>query len=311
MSAFEDQVRSLMKADRVEVPVDLDAVLDGGREAVRGRRLGWTVAGITVLGLVVSVVTPILIARTVPAVPAPALTPVATVAASPAGVPSLAGTLWSVIWLDGAAPVGGSRPALQFDAATVQGFDGCTTFAVTSVNGAPANAYRQDGDRLSIPSIARVVTGCQDAGLARQGDTLAAALTAVSRFTLADGRLQLIDASGRPRIELVGFSPDDITWRLVRWTGTGGDPTPVGALLVRGTGVSGTTSCGTFTAALSRAPGSWRMSAFEVRSHSCPFQANQASSRYLEALRAVTAATVGVGELRLHSAGGDLVFARE
>jgi hypothetical protein len=296
MSAFEDQVRSLMKADRVEVPVDLDAVLDGGREAVRGRRLGWTVAGITVLGLVVSVVTPILIARTVPAVPAPALTPVATVAASPAGVPSLAGTLWSVIWLD---------------AATVQGFDGCTTFAVTSVNGAPANAYRQDGDRLSIPSIARVVTGCQDAGLARQGDTLAAALTAVSRFTLADGRLQLIDASGRPRIELVGFSPDDITWRLVRWTGTGGDPTPVGALLVRGTGVSGTTSCGTFTAALSRAPGSWRMSAFEVRSHSCPFQANQASSRYLEALRAVTAATVGVGELRLHSAGGDLVFARE
>lgn len=193
MSAFEDQVRSLMQADRVEVPVDLEFVLDSGREAVRGRRLGWTLAGITVLGLVVSVVTPILIAGMVPAVPAPATSPVPTVAASPASAPD----------------------------------------------------------------------------------------------------------------------PDGITWRLVRWTGGTGNPNPGGTLLVRGTEASGTTACGTFTAELARAPGSWRMSAFQLRTHSCPLQADRASSRYLEALGAVTAATVGAGELRLHSAGGDLVFARQ
>lgn len=81
--SFEDRLRAQLHSDPTEVPVDLDAVVGAGREAVRGRRLGWTVAGLATLTVVAAFAVTYLLPPFVPAVPAPAASPSAALSATP------------------------------------------------------------------------------------------------------------------------------------------------------------------------------------------------------------------------------------
>jgi hypothetical protein len=121
---FEDRLRAELAGEEAQVPIDLDAVLDEGREKVRGRRLGWTVTGLAVLAVVASILTPLLLSRADLAVPVPASpSTTATAARRP-----LEATIWRLTSLGGVAPGADSRLTLVVDGNRVRGSSGCGDF---------------------------------------------------------------------------------------------------------------------------------------------------------------------------------------
>jgi heat shock protein HslJ len=101
---------------------------------------------------------------------------------------NLPGTSWLLVDLDGAEPVGETRPHLTFDAeGGVSGSTGCNTFS-----GEVAIA----GPSLTIGSLATTDMACLDPEVAAQEVAFLAALEAVTGYTIDDeGRLVLQGAA--------------------------------------------------------------------------------------------------------------------
>jgi hypothetical protein len=146
MSDLEEQLRARLQTDPVRVPVDLDAVLESGHEAVRGRRLGWTVAGLATLAVVASIVTPTLIARTVPAVPsvAPVASPSAPSSPTAAASSGIEGRTWQLDARTGSWVDDDSGITLRVDGARVSGWSGCGDYIAT---------LSRDGARWTLSGV--------------------------------------------------------------------------------------------------------------------------------------------------------------
>ncbi len=167
-------------ADDVDnVAVDLEAVLDAGREAVRGRRLGWTVAGITVLAVVSSIVTPLLIAQTVP--PPPAASP----AAPGTQTLRLEGTTWYLSPESGEW-VRGRGVTLRVDDSRVSGETGCGSYTAT---------LERTGGRWAITGLRNTAMTCptQSATLANR---FLARLARITSGEVGSDRLRLESPEG-------------------------------------------------------------------------------------------------------------------
>jgi len=115
---------------------------------------------------------------------------------------SVGGTEWELVELQGQpAPVGagGRRATIRFDAdsARVTGFAGCNRYF---------GSYSLGADELALTfgAVGMTKMACaQGMDLERQ---LGEALTQTSRYTLQEGRLTLLDATG-PRATFVRGSP--------------------------------------------------------------------------------------------------------
>ncbi|MCA0296016.1 MAG: META domain-containing protein [Actinobacteria bacterium] len=306
MNGFEDEVRTLMQADPVEVPVDLDAVLDGGREAVRGRRLGWTVAGLTVGAVVASIVTPILIAQTIPAVPAPVDTPTVAATATAAPVPRLAGTAWTAEEVRGVPVATGTSISITFEDGRVAGGDGCNSF------GGSTNSFTQDGDRISLGNMTMTLKLCDDAVVMTQAKAFGEVLKATTNFRVDDGRLVLLDTAGTPLATFAEFRVDGRTWSLDPATGKWAGQDPGLTLAVEGTTVSGNSGCGSYTATLTREGSRWSISNLTNEPISCPYEAGRRSGVFLARLAKISFGTALPGPnpvlLLRTAAGSELRF---
>ena len=287
----------------VEVPLDLDHVLAEARNALRGRRMGWTVAGLATLAVVASILTPMLIAATVP--PAPAASPVtsptarATPSVRPSPAPDLLGTVWQVAGFDGVA-FGPSRTmTARFDGGVVSGFSGCNTFR---------GSYSLEGSTLVVESVASTAKGCPGAA----GQEERAFLKALARIRGYEAGLNgpvLVGEDGTPLVALVPLTPDATTWRLADLAGT--DQVGAGiTLTVAGDELRGDSGCGEYAADLTREGSAWTVSNLAITTTiRCPEAANRRATRYLTALGQVTKAELDPFRLTLTGPEARLSFA--
>lgn len=304
MSEFEERLRTQLQSDRVEVPLDVKAVLDGGHEAVRGRRLGWTVAGMATAAVVASIATSTVITSTVPAVPAPAASPSPTLSPPP----TLAGTAWEAVRIGGVPRIPDTRVTLQFLDGTVRGSSGCNAFdqGLDQTDG-----YRQDGDRLSISGVAGTLVGCGRTDVAEQDGRFLALLREVARFRISAGNLVLLAPDGTELAELAPFEIEGRTWELDGLTGAWAGDDPGITLRVDGERVSGWSGCGAYTASLSRDGVRWKLSDVRIPSPiPCPSAAGTRVGIFIERLEKVTAGELFIARptLRLRTPDGDLLF---
>ncbi len=299
-TGFEERLRAELEGEQIEIPLDADRVLAQGRRTVRARRWGAAVTGAALLALVVSVLTPLVLGRGVPAVPAPA--PVATPSATPA--PKLLGTAWTGVSVLG-IPVGSSLVTLQFTDSGVHAFDGCNSFDQRS-----ADDYRQDEEKLTIDGDGSVSLVLCRSGTATQ---LLDALHRTTHFRINAGRLVLLDDAGANLAEFDPFEVDGRTWRLESSTGSWVGKDPVITLHVDGDRAWGNSGCGDYTAALTRDGNDWRLSEATIAAPiPCPSDASERMSRFLRLLEQTTSAQPWAPDrLRLATPDGDLTFTIE
>jgi heat shock protein HslJ len=100
----------------------------------------------------------------------------------------LPGTSWTLVELDGAAPVGETPPTIAFDdQGSVTGTGGCNTF-----NG----EVTIDGSDMSFSPLATTQMFCAEEGVADQEQAFLAALQDVTSYSVDDeGRLVLEDGA--------------------------------------------------------------------------------------------------------------------
>jgi heat shock protein HslJ len=110
---------------------------------------------------------------------------------------TLAGTSWTVVSVNGRAPVAGFEPSVTFGPANVSGSDGCNQFGGT---------YRYEGasGRLVVErAVAITEMACARRDLASQGAFLQALVAATDASLEAPGRLVLNGARG-PLMLVIG-----------------------------------------------------------------------------------------------------------
>jgi len=107
---------------------------------------------------------------------------------SPADGPSLDGTQWVLVALDGEPPLTGKAPSAEFSADQISGSAGCNHYFGT---------YAVSGSEITITDVARTEMYCMDPeGVMDQEETFVAALTSAASYRLSGARLELLDATG-------------------------------------------------------------------------------------------------------------------
>jgi len=107
---------------------------------------------------------------------------------SPAAGPSLEGTQWVLVTLEGDPPLAGTAPSAEFSADQVSGSAGCNHYFGT---------YVVSGSDITISDVARTEMYCMDPeGVMDQEETFVAALASATSYRLSGARLELLDATG-------------------------------------------------------------------------------------------------------------------
>ena len=107
---------------------------------------------------------------------------------SPADGPSLEGTQWVLVALEGEPPLTGRAPSAEFSADQISGFASCNHYFGT---------YAVSGSEITITDVARTEMYCMDPeGVMDQEEAFVAALTSAASYRLADARLEFLDATG-------------------------------------------------------------------------------------------------------------------
>jgi heat shock protein HslJ len=95
----------------------------------------------------------------------------------------LTGTSWSLVALEGTAPLPGTQITVTFDAGVIQGSSGCNRFS---------GAYEISGDRIAIHDVRSTLMACiKPEGIMDQEQKFLALLLSSEGYQIMDGRLQL------------------------------------------------------------------------------------------------------------------------
>ena len=288
--------------DPVDVDLDAEHVLAEGRNAVRGRRMGWTVAGLATLAVVASIVTPVLIASTVPPAPTPApvTTPSLTRSPSPTAspLPDLVATPWQVAGFEGVA-FGPSRTmTLQLDGGIASGLGGCNAYRAS---------YTTKDGRLRFEDVTQGAVGCPGR-VGREEDALLDALERVRGYEAGLNGPVLVDKDGSPAVALIPLTPDATTWRLADLA-EAAQPDSGITLTVSGDRLGGDTGCGAYAADLVRNGDAWTVSDAALTSTvRCSSAAKRRTVRYLDLLGGTTTAELDAFSLTLTGPDGELAF---
>ena len=107
---------------------------------------------------------------------------------SPADGPSLDGTQWVLVTLEGEPPLMGKAPSAEFSADQISGSAGCNHYFGT---------YAVSGGEITITDVARTEMYCMDPeGVMDQEEAFLAALASAASYRLSEARLELLDATG-------------------------------------------------------------------------------------------------------------------
>lgn len=102
--------------------------------------------------------------------------------------PELAGTMWQLNSLNGEPPIADTEITLQFSETDATGVSGCNQY------GGP---YTLEGSQLSFGEIASTMMAClEPEGVMDQEQAYLGALQTVESARVANGQLELLDASG-------------------------------------------------------------------------------------------------------------------
>ena len=107
---------------------------------------------------------------------------------SPADSPSLEGTQWVLVTLEGEPPLMGTAPSAEFSADQIRGSTGCNHYFGT---------YAASGSDITISDVASTEMYCMDPeGVMDQEQAFLAVLASAASYRLAGARLELLDATG-------------------------------------------------------------------------------------------------------------------
>lgn len=102
--------------------------------------------------------------------------------------PSLEGTEWVLLTLNGQPPLPGTLPTAAFTADQINGTTGCNHYF---------GSYEAAGGTLTIREVGMTEMYCMDpAGVMEQEQQFLSALTSVTAYRMTANRLELLDSSG-------------------------------------------------------------------------------------------------------------------
>jgi heat shock protein HslJ len=114
----------------------------------------------------------------------------------PADSPSLEGTRWMLVTLEGKPPLTGTAPSAEFSADQMSGSAGCNQYFGT---------YAVSGSDISISNMAITEMACLNPeGVMEQDQAFLAALASAASYRLAGAQLELLDARGSV---ILAFAP--------------------------------------------------------------------------------------------------------
>jgi heat shock protein HslJ len=114
----------------------------------------------------------------------------------PADSPSLEGTQWVLVTLEGEPPLTGTAPSAEFSADQIGGSAGCNHFFGT---------YTVSSGSITISDVGSAEMYCMEPeGVMDQEQAFLAALASAIGYRLAGARLELLDATGRV---ILAFEP--------------------------------------------------------------------------------------------------------
>jgi heat shock protein HslJ len=114
----------------------------------------------------------------------------------PADSPSLEGTQWVLVALEGKLPLAGTAPSAEFSADQIGGSAGCNHYFGT---------YAVSGGSITISDVGSTEMYCMEPeGVMDQEQAFLAALASAARYRLAGARLEFLDATGRV---ILAFGP--------------------------------------------------------------------------------------------------------
>jgi heat shock protein HslJ len=106
----------------------------------------------------------------------------------PADGPSLEGTEWVLVSLDGEPPLAGAVPSAAFSADQIEGSAGCNHYSGT---------YAVDGSDITISDVAHTEMACSEPeGVMVYERAFLDALTSAASYREDGARLELLDAAG-------------------------------------------------------------------------------------------------------------------
>ena len=108
--------------------------------------------------------------------------------------PSLEGTQWLLVSLEGETPLASTAPpSVEFSADEISGSTGCNHYF---------GAYDVSGSEITIRDVASTEMACMDPeGVMDQEQAFLAALRETTGYNLAGDRLEFLDATGSVRME--------------------------------------------------------------------------------------------------------------
>ena len=115
--------------------------------------------------------------------------------------PTIEGTQWRAVVVDGEAPVEGSAPTLRLGPENVSGWTGCNGYGSGPIEIGPGSF--ETGMPLEIGELSVDQASCPDADLARIQQNFLDNLAAVTQFRLEEGSLIFEGPDGRIRFEQV------------------------------------------------------------------------------------------------------------
>jgi heat shock protein HslJ len=119
---------------------------------------------------------------------------------SPTDSPSLEGTQWVLVTLEGEPLLTGTAPSAEFSADQIRGSAGCNQYFGT---------YAVSGSDITISDVGRTEMYCMDPeGVMDQEQAFLAALASAASYRLAGARLELLDATGSV---ILAFEPSAVS----------------------------------------------------------------------------------------------------
>jgi heat shock protein HslJ len=130
----------------------------------------------------------------------PILEFIAAAALNPVQSNALSGTMWTLVSLNGSAPLADRAITLSFDQGSLEGSAGCNTYG---------GSYTASEESLSFGGVYATERACMEpAGIMEQERAYLDALNARARYQIPGDRLKVYDGAGTPILAFVASTSD-------------------------------------------------------------------------------------------------------
>ena len=232
---------------------------------------------------------------------------------TPSPTPSLDGTKWQLLTLDGQAPLMGTTITATFTKSEIGGSSGCNSYS---------GSYTLEGSSIQFGDIGGTEMACMEPeGAMDQEQSFLRALRRVASYRLGAGQLELLDAAGSEVLVFTASPPlPDVPMEGTAWTLTTFVDGEVASSLLSGTEItllfengtaSGSAGCNRYGGSYTLGQGTLQVREIDITEQLClePDGIMEQETRYLDTLKGVTALELDASQLVLRTNDGrGLVF---